>query len=253
MISKLEKSKTGNTKNKKTKNDNLIDVSSQNISVDYTTDNLKQSLIKEVEINNEIEPNSNYEDQDLQDDNDETNDDSNKKKKKSEYNCENIDQALEELNKIDLLLEQHIKTRKMIFKSIQKIIQKRMKGGKKKINNSNINKENTGFTKLKIVPPKFKDFYEKNLRNNSQFNLKFPSFDINNDLSRPQITKIIYFYIKQNNLYYKDESGEAFNKRHIKPDDTIKTLLMIEDTEDIKFTNFQTYLRRLYNSINSEE
>lgn len=185
----------------------------------------------------------------LQDDDDEVDDTTAKKKsKKVEYVCENAEQALTELDRIETEIEQLQKQRKAVFKTYKKLILKQLKKSKRSKNkNSDTQKEATGFIKAKFVPEKFKSFYEHHLKNDESFNKIFSNFDINVDQARTDITKMIYHYIRTNNLYQESEDKEGeFNKRIIKPNKYLTDLLSIKPDEAIGFNNFQTYVSRLY-------
>lgn len=173
-----------------------------------------------------------------------------KKSKKVEPLFESADEALAELQKLDIEIDQAIKTRKAVFKVYQKLMQKQLKQSskKRKNNNSDNPKEATGFVKPKPVPEKFKTFYNKYLKGNQSFKTAYPDFDLSNDNPRTIITRIIYNYIKTNSLYNKQEDG-TFNRREIKPDEALRELFsMGSDDTPIVFNNFQTYVSRLYSS-----
>ena len=216
----------------------------------------KQQKSQKMELPKEIKV---VDEDDIEDDDDdieeidfEETEQTKRKSKKKEYSCENAEEALEELNKIFQRLEHDIKYHKIVFKTYQKLMQKKSKSGKKKSQNSDIHKEATGFIKAKIVPERFKLFYEKNLRNDPDFIIEFPDFDITQNQPRPVITKIIYYYIKKNKLYGKNEEG-VINKREIIPDSSLTDLLKFKEGEDIIiFQNFQSYVSRLYSTIEEE-
>lgn len=172
-----------------------------------------------------------------------------KKSKKTELSFDSSDDALSKLLELDSEIEQAIKTRKIVFKQYQKLMQKQLKQSSKKRRNNNSDnpKEATGFVKAKPVPDKFKTFYNKYLKSSQSFKEAFPKFDISVDNPRTEITRIIYNYIKTNNLYNKNDDG-AFNKREIKPDEAVRELFSIDTNDTIVFNNFQTYVSRLYNS-----
>jgi len=203
------------------------------------------------EVNNAVNNNNeeNEENEENDDNDDENNDDEDKKKsKKLEYNSESFLESFEEIEQVFNLIETKLKYVKLVFKTAKKQYQKESKRTKKrKENNPDAPKKKTGFIKAKFVPDKFKSFYENHLKNDNSFVEKFPEFNINEDQPQTDITKIIYHYIRTNDLYDRNKDGTA-NKRAIKPDDQLTNLLLIDEGESIGFNNFQTYIKRLYNS-----
>jgi hypothetical protein len=171
-----------------------------------------------------------------------------KKPKKIDFNCEKIEEALNELMRIDNEIEQACKTRKNEFKALQRLVLKLAKLSKKrKHNTSDITKEATGFIKAKAVPLKFKNFYEYHFKDDIEFKKLYNLFNINENQPRTDITKIIYHYIRSNELYGKKDDGTT-DKRSIIPDKYLIDLLSIKDNEKIGFNNFQSYVSRLYES-----
>ena len=93
-----------------------------------------------------------------------------------------------------------------------------------------------------------KDASEK--RDPSGFNAKQPvppefceqpwGCDADQELPRTMLTKMVYDYVKEENLQDPDD------KRRIFPDDTLKKLFHLKDSDELHFNNFQTYMKRLY-------
>merc|ERR1712196_21437 len=54
------------------------------------------------------------------------------------------------------------------------------------------------------------------------------------------LTKMVYDYVKENNLQ------DPADKRRIFPDSTIKKLFHLNEGDELHFNNFQTYMKRLY-------
>lgn len=203
--------------------------------------------IIEVKKNEEVEPDIEKDDDDIDNDDIEETEQKQRKTKKNEYLCENAEEALEELNKIEQELDRLAKFRKIVFKTFLKLNQKKFKHGKKKQQSNDIQKEATGFRKANLVPTKFKIFFEKCLKNDPNFSIAHPNFDITQNQPRTDITKMIYYYIKQQELYGKNAEG-TLNKRSIIPDSALISLLMIKEGESIQFENFQSFVSRLYSS-----
>ena len=60
------------------------------------------------------------------------------------------------------------------------------------------------------------------------------------ELPRTMLTKMVYDYVKENTLQ------DPKDKRRIFPDDTVKKLFHLNDSDELHFNNFQTYMKRLY-------
>lgn len=60
------------------------------------------------------------------------------------------------------------------------------------------------------------------------------------ELPRTMLTKMVYDYVKENGLQ------DPKDKRRIFPDKTIKKLFHLNDSDELHFNNFQTYMKRLY-------
>ena len=201
-----------------------------------------------------------------------------KKKKKYEYVCESVDTGFEEIKRIDAEIKELMKYRDSVIKSTEKFAHKQLKQTKKRRSNENsAPREANGFVKPKIIPQKFKEFYEAHLKNSQGFSEIFATFDINVDVPRTEITKMVYHYIRTNSLYNKKADG-SLDKRSIAPNSILKALFDIKkgdlifdriiNEEDIRedkredpkererigqktgmtFSNFQTYMNRLYDS-----
>jgi len=167
-----------------------------------------------------------------------------RKSKKVEFTCETVDEALAELLRIDGEIEQAIKLRKVVFKVYQKLSAKLLKQSKRRRNQtSETPKEATGFIKAKPVPEKFQTFYQAH---SEFFNTlsDFKNFKADQPQPRTEITKMIYAYIRDKNLYEKKDG--TINKRVIIPDRDLQTLLDVSKDETIGFSNFQTFVSRLY-------
>jgi hypothetical protein len=119
---------------------------------------------------------------------------------------------------------------------------------KNKRTNSDPNKKPAGFETPSLIPEKFfkfvtcglkkKKFSEEKTKELEDKDLKADSM-----IPRSFVTRIVYDYIKHCNLYKETEND---NKRYINPDAFIKELFTMEDTEEIGFFNFQTYVCRLF-------
>ena len=204
--------------------------------------------------------------------------DGDKKKKKYEYVCETVEAGFAEVKRIDSEIKELMKYREAVLKSTEKFAHKQLKQTKKRRQTeSSEKKEPNGFVKPKAVPEKFKAFHESHLKNCKGFTEAFPNYDSEANAPRTEITKMIYHYIRTNDLYNKKADG-TLDKRSIAPNAALKALFDIKKgdlifdhlitEEDIKeekredpkererigqkagmtFSNFQTYMNRLYES-----
>jgi len=103
---------------------------------------------------------------------------------------------------------------------------KNVKKKKKSDNNVKSNKEPSGFNKPALVPDEF---------------CKQPwGCDEGQLIPRTQLTKMVYDYIKDNDLQ------DPADKRIIHPDDNVKSLFHLEPGQCLEFKTFQTYMAKLY-------
>ena len=150
---------------------------------------------------------------------------------------------LEELRNLELtLLSLESKKVNNLIKGLRKYYKKIKKGKKSPDGIDKIKNAPT-----KPVPGKFKEFFIKFIQDDETFkyNSEYVDFNINNDISRSQILKIICYYLKKNNFYDKKEDG-SLNKNIMLPDDNVKTLLNMEEGEVFKFSTYQKMISRLY-------
>lgn len=153
-----------------------------------------------------------------------------------------------EIDKLVKQFNEFTKRRKQLFNQFCKENKKELKKNKKRKSKNNDNtKEATGFVKAIPVPKKFADFYNKHLASNDEIKKTFESFEPNGSAPRTEITKMIYAYIRSNELYGKKEDG-TLNKREIVPDENLRILFGANKNDIIGFSNFQSYITRLYGS-----
>jgi len=230
------------SKERKSKKEVVEDVEAEEQVVEEHAEDVESEAEAEAEDNAEVES-----DAESEAEADAEAEDSSKKSRKSkkvEFNCDTVDEALAELLRIDGEIEQAIKLRKVVFKVYQKLSAKLLKQSKKRRNQiSEIPKEATGFIKAKPVPEKFQTFYQAH---GEFFNTlaDFKNFKADQPQPRTEITKMIYAYIRDKNLYEKKDG--IVNKRVIIPDHDLQALLDVTKDETIGFSNFQTFVSRLY-------
>lgn len=104
---------------------------------------------------------------------------------------------------------------------------------RKKSKSSGVERTASGFRALQPVP--------------IEFNEQPWGVDIGATLPRTILTKMVYDYVKTNSLQ------DPADKRRIFPDDNIKKLFHLKDSDELHFSNFQTYMKRLYNRTFDEE
>jgi len=167
---------------------------------------------------------------------------------KSQYN------SYEEVIKVIRELQSEINSRFKQINSLQKeadkFHSKTVKEAKKKHKRSSsfdANRKPSGFEAPVQIPEKFYEFVRYGLDNN-RFTEEKTKDLIEKDLSleskipRSLVTKIAYDYIKNLDLY----SDNKEDKRKILPDEHIRQLFDIKEDETIEFSNFQTYVSRLF-------
>lgn len=128
---------------------------------------------------------------------------------------------------------------KVVKKELDKTHGKEIKNCKKKKKsdpNVKSNKEPSGFNKPALVPNEF---------------CKQPwGCAVGDMIPRTQLTKMVYDYIKDNELQNPDD------KRIIHPDSNVKELFHLDEGINLEFKTFQTYMAKLYKknkSLNEEE
>ena len=188
-----------------------------------------------------------------------------KKKKtvKQEFTFESCSECMREMTDTIKQIESSFKTLKLLEKHLEKLMNKELKKKNKRHRNPDVQKEATGFTKPDILPEKFKRFYLDHIKDNKDYEAFSSNFDLDEKHARTTLTKIIYAYIRNNNLYdsktvrnEKDGSeSSVLDKRSIKPNSVIKNLFDIEsgDNSMITFKLFQTYMSRLYGKKSSDK
>lgn len=169
------------------------------------------------------------------------------KKQPMEYTAKTYLAILQELNnKIEPLESKKINNMvKQLGKFAKKF--KKTKGlnldGTQTITKSNM---------ARPIPPKFKLFYENNLKHDEEFknDKEFKNFDINTDQQKSVIIKIIYYYIRKNKLYMTDEKGTV-DKKRTSPDETLMSLLNMNKDDILEFKNMMKYMGGLYKTIDT--
>lgn len=186
-----------------------------------------------------------------------------KKSVKQEFTFESCSECMREMTDTIKQIESSFKTLKLLEKHLEKLMNKELKKKNKRHRNPDVQKEATGFTKPDVLPEKFKHFYLEHIKDNTDYEAFSSNFDLDEKHARTTLTKIIYAYIRNNNLYdsktvrnEKDGSeSSVLDKRSIKPNSVIKNLFDIEsgDNSMITFKLFQTYMSRLYGKRSSDK
>ena len=139
-----------------------------------------------------------------------------------------ISSNLEEIQKKKVILDREIRS---LEKELQKAHIREVKSARKnrrKVDNPNgEKKEPSGFNKPSLVP--------------DEFCTQPWGCEKGEMVPRTHLTKMVYDYIKENNLQNPDD------KRIIHPDDTVRKLFSIPDGINLEFKTFQTYMAKLYN------
>jgi chromatin remodeling complex protein RSC6 len=118
---------------------------------------------------------------------------------------------------------------KALYKELEKSHKVEMKEASKRKKSKDPNAEKrdpSGFNAKQPVPPEF---------------CEQPwGCESDQELPRTMLTKMVYDYVKEENL--QDPS----DKRRIFPNEVLKKLFHLKDTDELHFNNFQTYMKRLY-------
>ena len=121
-----------------------------------------------------------------------------------------------------------LRTLKANMKVLEKIHRKELKSVRKHKRSTGgavSNKKPSGFNKPCPVPESIVNLLKLNA---------------DDELPRTQVTKLIYGYIKDNNLQVPED------KRTINPNKELKTLFKLGKNEQISFYNIQTHIKKLY-------
>ena len=133
----------------------------------------------------------------------------------------------EKLNSQFNLIKTQMASMQQSMKQIEKNIKKQMKGLKKELDKSKTkNKGNrlpSGFAKPSKVTKELCQFMNK---------------AEGTEIARTEVTRALVSYIKENNL----ENAE--NSKFISPDDKLKLLLGLDDSQQLTYFNIQKYMNK---------
>ena len=112
-----------------------------------------------------------------------------------------------------------------LIKGLEKNVTKQMKGFKKEAykNKNKGNRKPSGFAKPTKVTKELCEFMKK---------------EEGTEIARTEVTKALVNYIKDNNLENKH------NNKIICPDEKLKTLLTVNDTEELTYFNIQKFMNK---------
>lgn len=140
-----------------------------------------------------------------------------------------FDQLAVQLN----LMKAHVSMIQQNVKQLEKSIKKQMKGLKKEVT-KNKNKGNrlpSGFAKPSKVTKELCEFMNKSE---------------GTEIARTEVTRALVAYIKENKL----ENTE--NSKIISPDDKLKILLGLDDSQELTYFNIQKYMNKHFVKNNIE-
>lgn len=123
------------------------------------------------------------------------------------------------------LMKAHVSMIQQNVKQLEKSIKKQMKGLKKEVT-KNKNKGNrlpSGFAKPSKVTKELCEFMNKTE---------------GTEIARTEVTRALVTYIKENKL----ENTE--NSKIISPDDKLKILLGLDDSQELTYFNIQKYMNK---------
>jgi upstream activation factor subunit UAF30 len=111
------------------------------------------------------------------------------------------------------------------IKTLEKVTKKKVKQLEKELNKrkSRVNRKPSGFAKPSKISDKLCSFMEQ------------PS---GSEVARTAVTQYLINYIKENNLQNEQ------NKKVIIPDNKLKTLLGLKDSDELNYFNLQSYMNQ---------
>ena len=123
------------------------------------------------------------------------------------------------------LFKNHVSTIQQQVRQLEKNIKKQMKGLKKEaIKSKNKgNRQPSGFAKPSKVTKELCDFMKK---------------EEGTDIARTEVTRALVAYIKENKLENKENSKIIF------PDEKLKTLLELDESQELTYFNIQKYMNK---------
>jgi len=123
------------------------------------------------------------------------------------------------------LFKNHVSTIQQQVRQLEKNIKKQMKGLKKEaIKSKNKgNRQPSGFAKPSKVTKELCDFMKK---------------EEGTDIARTEVTRALVSYIKENKLENKENSKIIF------PDEKLKTLLELDESQELTYFNIQKYMNK---------
>ena len=156
---------------------------------------------------------------------------------------------------IDMQITKLSKTRATLQKELDvahRKVQKQL--NKKKPKNSNPDSAPSGFQVANKIPLEFYNFAMEGMKKNmftEEIMKELNDLNLTEDslIPRTEITRYVYNYIKQNNLY---EDRKDQNKRYYQADDAMITLFNMAKEDQINFFNFQKYITRLYKNVKEQ-
>ena len=118
-------------------------------------------------------------------------------------------------------------------KQLEKTVKKQMKGLKKEVTKSKNkgNRKPSGFAKPSKVTKELCEFMKK---------------DEGTEIARTEVTRALVAYIKENKLENKE------NSKIICPDETLKTLLALDESQELTYFNIQKYMNKHFVKCTSQ-
>ena len=150
---------------------------------------------------------------------------------------------------IDVKIKELMKERATIEKEMDSLYARSNKGKRNKTGEGGA-KRKSGVVKKIGMPPRFLKFLKTALKKNKfdeegkKLIEEQGGYTAESGITRSMITKIIYNYIKHNELYQQKEDGTP-DKKHMAPDEAITTLFELQEDEELKFETMQTMIKRL--------
>ena len=124
------------------------------------------------------------------------------------------------------------------FKKLEKRCHRELKAKRpRKAKNSDRPKNPSGFNKPRPVPQKLIDLL---------------GLDAEQELPRTQVTKRLYQYFEDHDLYAEKDDGSK-DKRRIIPDGKVRKMFGMSKGEEITFYTIQSHIKKLYPVAGAQE
>ena len=148
-----------------------------------------------------------------------------------EESFDNYEGVTKKIADIDKQILSLMRNRSQLTKLQSRFYQKAIKTKGKSNKERSSERPKSGFNKPTQVPEPF---------------CRYLNIDQSIELPRTHVTSLLYKHIKEAGFLNPEDKREVF------PDEELRTLLKMEQDEELKFENFQHYVSRVYKSVKNE-